>query len=77
MQEITKFQRTASLASTLLSLLEIVIGLYHLWKHRILANADYDDAVSRSLGCSTLTDSDRFPGSIFWWKARWSWLDVL
>jgi len=40
---ITKFQRTASLASTLLSLLEIVTGLYHLWKHRIRANADYDD----------------------------------
>jgi len=40
---ITKFQRTACLASTLLSLLEIVTGLYHLWKHRIRANADYDD----------------------------------
>jgi len=46
MQGITKFQRTASLTSTLLSLLEIVTGLYHLWKHRILANADYDDVVS-------------------------------
>jgi len=40
---ITKFQRTASLASTLFSLLEIVIGLHHLWTHRIRANPDYDD----------------------------------
>lgn len=40
------FQRAASLASTLLSLREIVIGLYHLWRHRIRADADYDDVVS-------------------------------
>jgi len=40
---VAKFQRTASLASTLLSLLEIVTGLHHLWRHRIRANGDYDD----------------------------------
>ncbi|KAI0254866.1 hypothetical protein BJV78DRAFT_1183419 [Lactifluus subvellereus] len=40
---ITTFQRTASIASTLLSLLEIVTGLHHIWRHRIRANADYDD----------------------------------
>ncbi|KAI9513238.1 hypothetical protein F5148DRAFT_285702 [Russula earlei] len=42
-QGTTKLQRTAFLASTLLSLLEVVIGLHHLWTHRIRANADSDD----------------------------------
>ncbi|KAI0307015.1 hypothetical protein B0F90DRAFT_507046 [Multifurca ochricompacta] len=40
---ITTFQRTACLASTLLSLLEIVTGFHHMWRHRIRANADIDD----------------------------------
>ncbi|KAI0268096.1 hypothetical protein BC834DRAFT_676237 [Gloeopeniophorella convolvens] len=40
---ITAFQRTACLASTLLSLLGIVTGLHHTWGHRIRANADYED----------------------------------
>ena len=44
-QGITTFQRTATLASTLFSLLGIVIGLYHTWEHRIRSNADVDDLV--------------------------------
>jgi len=45
-QGITTFQRTATLASTFFSLLGIVIGLYHTWRHRIRTSADLDDLVS-------------------------------
>ncbi|KAI9467173.1 hypothetical protein BJY52DRAFT_1236849 [Lactarius psammicola] len=40
---ITTFQQTATLASTFFSLLGILIGLYHTWRHRIRTNADLDD----------------------------------
>ncbi|CCM00467.1 uncharacterized protein FIBRA_02500 [Fibroporia radiculosa] len=42
---ISNLQRTASLASAILSLLSVATGVYHVWQHRPMVNADITNAV--------------------------------
>ncbi|THG94799.1 hypothetical protein EW026_g6743 [Hermanssonia centrifuga] len=43
--DITNTQRTASLASTVFSLLSVASGVHHVWQHRTKLDASYDEAV--------------------------------
>lgn len=42
--DITSLQRTASLASTIFSILSIAAGVHHVWQHRAKTEADLDEA---------------------------------
>jgi hypothetical protein len=45
MQNISALPQTASLCSVLFSMLSIVIGVHHVWRHRRRADADDEEAV--------------------------------
>jgi len=47
-QDISALPQTASLCSTLFSMLSIVIGVHHVWRHRRRADADDNEAVRDS-----------------------------
>jgi hypothetical protein len=46
-QGIDGVQRSASLASSVLAMLSIAIGVHHVWRHRGKTEARLEDAVSR------------------------------
>jgi len=55
LQNINTLAQTASLISTLFSMLSIVIGVHHVWRHRRHADAEDEDAVRRAFSPDTPT----------------------
>lgn len=52
LQDITSVQRTASLASTVFSVLSVATGVHHTWQHRNKLDASHADAVRLLLSLS-------------------------